>query len=62
MYVIVKNWAAKDDGKIHVFYSTWDGRCICTKQNHNAVIKAPKKEGFEKRDVHIEVLKQIYSE
>lgn len=61
MYVIVKDWIKKSDNTLQVFYSTWDGRCICTKQNHKADIQAPDKSDFDKRDVHLEILKQVYN-
>lgn len=60
VFVIVKDWEKTPDseGKIKVFYSTWDGVCICTKQNHNDKILAPK--DIDKRSIHLAILSQIF--
>lgn len=62
VYVIVKDYEVKPDGKLKVYYSTWDGHCICTKQSHSDIITEPDKEYYSKRDVHLEVLKQLYNQ
>lgn len=57
----ILDWVVVKPGELKVFYKTWDCKCICTLQNQSGIIKTDKSpEQLDKKDIHLEVLKQLY--
>lgn len=62
VFVRVKGWEHTGD-TFKVVYSTWDGKCTCTSQHHTGKIVSDFTDSPElttKREIHEQILKQLY--